>query len=41
MIDPSDLAALTAGRPIHVEAWQPESFGTPAAIVRVSYDPHA
>lgn len=41
VIDPSDLAALTAGRRIHVEAWQPEGFGAPAAIVRVSYDPHA
>lgn len=41
VIDSSDLAALMLGRPIHVEAWQPEGFGTPAAIVRVSYDPHA
>lgn len=42
VLDPSDFAALMAGRPVHLEGWSPDDpHGMPAAIVRVTYDPHA
>lgn len=39
---PDDLDTLLHGPSITAEAWSPDDpHGMPAAIVRVSYDPHA
>lgn len=41
-LEASDLEALTAGRPVHVEGWAyDDPHGMPAAIVRLSFDSEA
>lgn len=38
-LEASDLEALAAGRPVHLEAWSPDDpHGMPAAIIRISFD---